>query len=464
MPRIQQTNYTMLFDAANPKVDSLFAMLSEGETTDGSISDDKVLEIEEKLMVGSFDDYLKKFKPTVYGYWEDGVPFHSLEPPTGVPASLVQETVLDRNDRTLKMLIKMMSQKGSSDKIIAEYGKYDEETKSYGDYGRITGLLAPDKAVEDMKELRRSIDYLERKNAEYEKDSPMKKNAVAKLIGARKETVRYYNNFGALLTLTTGILKERVDAIAEKNSRENGGGNGGGNGEPKKLPDFRPPVLIGTEWVPASEAPQKLKQLLLESGEASAENAVEADNEAASESNTSLTAESQNNEVSTNVAKREETEEEKKIRIANTHSTYQENTKNALIAEYNSYMEQICAAKGEEYDPNSAIGSFQRELIVNVFANGDVAQFKNMGEEETATLYDLYAEKNLQYEASFMNAAKVLIEKVLDVKAFFDQYGKPKNALMSPKLLVVNAALSQTVDESNIKKTGTVSDSCKHHD
>ena len=68
MKIINQTNRTVLFDVINPECLDLINLMAGIETTDKSLTDEKIKEIHSHLLVRSFDEFLRKFAPTIYSY------------------------------------------------------------------------------------------------------------------------------------------------------------------------------------------------------------------------------------------------------------------------------------------------------------------------------------------------------------------------------------------------------------
>ena len=68
MKIIEQTNRTIDFQEINPEKPDLLTLVGEIKGLD-SLSDDKVKEINEKLVVTSFDEFMGKFSPTVYSFF-----------------------------------------------------------------------------------------------------------------------------------------------------------------------------------------------------------------------------------------------------------------------------------------------------------------------------------------------------------------------------------------------------------
>ena len=65
---ITQTNRTILFEEINPEKLDLLTLIDEVKDMD-SLSDERIIEINKYLLVSDFDDFLKKFEPKVYSYY-----------------------------------------------------------------------------------------------------------------------------------------------------------------------------------------------------------------------------------------------------------------------------------------------------------------------------------------------------------------------------------------------------------
>ena len=140
---IEQTNRTILFDAINPEKYNLFQLMTDVSDDSSSLTDEKVEEISEHLLVRSFDEFLDKFKPTIYyyfGYKEDeygkadGRMIYSLEYPTDVPKELVNTMVIDKSNDFLKMFINLIDSKRDAGKTNVSF-----------DYQKIIKQLSPEK-------------------------------------------------------------------------------------------------------------------------------------------------------------------------------------------------------------------------------------------------------------------------------------------------------------------------------
>ena len=206
---IEQTNRTILFDVVNPEVFNMFNIMSDVDENSRSLTDEKVAEINDALLVKSFDEFLKKFQPTIYSYFdqERGM-VYELTKPAGIPEPLVKKIVIDRNNTFLKMFISIMDSKKASGATNASFN-----------YEKVTEMLAPHKTLKEIKKLKKDITYLENKNAEFESDSPAKQDAVLKLKSKLEKTKKYYNETASQLTLMLGMIKDNLDTAVRYSIR-----------------------------------------------------------------------------------------------------------------------------------------------------------------------------------------------------------------------------------------------------
>lgn len=68
MAIINQTNRTVLMEEINPEKLDMLTLVGDVKGID-SLSDDKIKEINDNLLVSSFDKFLEKFDPTIYSYY-----------------------------------------------------------------------------------------------------------------------------------------------------------------------------------------------------------------------------------------------------------------------------------------------------------------------------------------------------------------------------------------------------------
>lgn len=67
MDTITQTNRTILFAEINPEHLNLLTLIGDVRGK-SSLDDDKMKEINEELLVSSFEEFLERFSPVVYSW------------------------------------------------------------------------------------------------------------------------------------------------------------------------------------------------------------------------------------------------------------------------------------------------------------------------------------------------------------------------------------------------------------
>ena len=321
---IEQTNRTILFDVVNPEVFNMFNIMSGVDENSKSLTDEKVAEINNALLVNNFDEFLKKFQPTIYSYFdqERGM-VYELTKPAGIPEPLVKKIVIDRNNTFLKMFISIMDNKKASGATNASFN-----------YEKVTEMLAPHKTLKEIKKLKKDIAYLENKNAEFESDSPSKQDAVLKLKSKLDKTKKYYNETASQLTLMLGMIKDNLDTAVRASE--------------KGITEFNPalPVIEDAEII-ALEVSDQPAALLTDKGSAAKEESTEL-------ANTSK------GEVAVTAAPKKEVISYKDLSIS------------VIEEQYNESMQTLYESVGQKYDPESSSASLSKELIVAAFTDWSV--------------------------------------------------------------------------------------------
>lgn len=404
---IEQTNRTILFDIVNPEIFSMYNIMSDVDENSKSLTDEKVAEINDVLLVNSFDEFLRKFKPTIYSYFdkEKGM-VYELTKPAGIPDSLIKKIEIDRNNTFLKMFISIMDKKKSSGAINATFN-----------YEKITEMLAPQKVLRDIKKLKKDITYLEGKNAEFESDSPAKQDAVLKLTAKLEQTKKYYNETSSQLTLMLGMIKENLDTAAEAAK--------------KGITDFKPALPVFNE---------KAEILALDAPPAGSQNLIGEKSGNTGDTSTELA----------NMAKGEVAATTTGAVAEKKTISYKELSISVIEDQYEKSMEELYTSVGQTYERNTGTASLSKELVVSAFSDKVSDTLMALSVEEKAELYNKYSSMNAEWQKAFIRTAKLLIEKILSVKSFFDQY-QPKSKQMQPSLLVVNASMSDILEEKNLE-------------
>ncbi|MCI8948096.1 MAG: hypothetical protein HFI91_13785 [Lachnospiraceae bacterium] len=253
MKIINQTNRTVLFDVINPECLDLINLMAGIETTDKSLTDEKIKEIHSHLLVRSFDEFLRKFAPTIYSYFDADSKrmVYTLERPMGIPAQFVKEIVIDRNNNFLKTFIRLIDEKRSSNKPNVTFN-----------YESMLEMLSPQKTLNDMKRLNKDVNYLAKESMKLESDSPAKLKRLKMLSKKINETENFYNEFPTQIALMIGTIRENLAAI------EAAGKAGGGTPAPA-LPYFDGEGEMKTiafkpgEDIPLLEVDDQATQLLV---------------------------------------------------------------------------------------------------------------------------------------------------------------------------------------------------------
>ena len=379
----------------------MFNIMSDVDENSKSLSDEKVAEINNALLVNNFDEFLRKFKPTIYSYFdqERGM-VYELTKPAGIPEPLVKKIVIDRNNTFLKMFISIMDSKKASGATNASFN-----------YEKVTEMLAPHKTLKEIKKLKKDITYLENKNAEFESDSPAKQDAVLKLKAKLERTKKYYNETSSQLTLMLGMIKDNLDTAV--------------SAAQKGVTEFNPalPVFNENAEIVALGVQDNPASLLEDKGKG---------NESTELANAAK------GEVAVTAASEKKTISYKDLSVA------------VIEEQYNESMRALYESVGQEYDTESSSASLSKELIVAAFTDKVPDKLVAMDIDTKVELYNKYSAINTLWQKSFIRTAKLLIERILSVKAFFDQY-QPKSPFMRPSLLVVNAPMSDILEEKNLE-------------
>jgi len=370
MEIIQQTNRTMLFEEINPEKLDLLTLVGDVSGID-SLDDEKIKEINEHLLVRNFDEFLQKFSPVVYSFYNvsdeeegRGKVVYTLKKPENIPEDYITEIHLDHNNDFLKMLFTLIETKRSQGIINVDF-KFD----------RVLDMISPKKVMDDIRQARKEIHYLYEKYEALEDNDPKKLDLGDKLNYKFDEARKHYNNVMAMLPLAIEDIKTR---LLLGYNEESGGSK---------------PVQVGR-----------------------------------------LTIDDDGNLKIIEAPKEDE---------------------NALmIADKSNSSTSLATIFEEDYDDVSESPSdYVRGLVVRTFCPLPTATTKVDVDREIQN-YKTYLEFYTQAKDDFIKAAKPLIEKILGVKMFFDQYNTKKRG-MRPSLLVTNNKLEMLVKSSNINRLET---------
>ncbi|MCX7746220.1 MAG: transcriptional regulator [Clostridia bacterium] len=364
MEIIYQTNRCMLFEEINPEKLDLLTVVGDVKGID-SLNDEKIKEINQLLLVKNFDEFLEKFSPSVYSFYNaaNQKVIYTLKKPENLPEECVSEIKLDHNNDFLKMLFTLIDAKRSQ-------GIKNVDFK----FEKVLDMISPKKVMEDIKQVRKEIHYLYNKYEELEDGDPKKLDMGDKLNYKFEEASQNYNNVMAMLPLAIEDIKTRL--LFGRSQDEN-----------------------------KSEAIQIGLLTMGENGELKIIEAPKSDSNALM-----LMDESRNNSL-----------------VTVFEEDYEAVTENA--------------------------SAYVKDLVVRTFCPLPAVQTEIDIEREVAN-YNTYLEFYKNAKDDFVKTAKPLVEKILGVKMFFDQYAT-KNKGMLPTLLVTNNKLDMMVKSNNVPRLET---------
>ena len=122
MNTITQTNRTILFEEINTEKLNLLTLVGDVRGVN-SVSDDKIKEINDALLVRSFDEFLEKFEPVVYSYFDanNQKVIYTLKKPETIEDELLSEIHLNRQNDYLKMLMTLVEAKRAEGSINVDF-------------------------------------------------------------------------------------------------------------------------------------------------------------------------------------------------------------------------------------------------------------------------------------------------------------------------------------------------------
>ncbi|MDB2156797.1 transcriptional regulator [Clostridium butyricum] len=365
MDVIQQTNRTMLFEEINPERLDLLTLVGDTKGLN-SLNDDKIKEINENLLVSSFDEFLDKFAPTVYSFYNanNQKVMYTLNKPETLPDELTTEIPINQSNDFLKMLFTLIDTKRAQGIANVDF-KFEN----------LLDMISPKKVMEDIKQTRKEIQYTYGKYDSLDDEDPLKLDLGDKLNDMFEEASQNYNNIMAMLPLAIEDIKTRLllgadDSASGNDPFQAGVLSLGENGELKVL-----------------EAPKK-----------------------------------------------EET---------------------ALIAIDDNANAGLIEAFEDDYDDvNDVKSDYVKSLVVRTFCPLTSTMESTIDIDKEVGNYNTYLEFYKSAKDDFIKTVKPLIEKLLGVKMFFDQY-QAKNKGMKPTLLVTNTKLSRLVNSLNLPRLNT---------
>ncbi len=362
MDVITQTNRTILFTEINPECLNLLTLIGDvrGKT---SLDDDKIKEINKELAVTSFPEFLEKFSPVVYSWCDasTGKIQYSTVRPEHIPQNCITEIPLNEMNDLLNMLITLLDAKDAQGVANVDF-----------QFGKILEMISPKKIMEDIRQVRREIQYTYGKYMELDDGDPKRLDLGDTLNYQFEQASQNYNNVLAMLPLAIEDIKTRL-LLGDGESRQGG-------------PDFKAGLLSMGE-----DGELKILEMKQE-----------------------------------------------------------ESTQLAVVDDEVNLS--LMDAFREDYDAlNENPSGYVRDLVVRTFCPLSSTMESNVNRELEVGNYNTYLEFYKQSKNDFVKVVKPLIEKILGVKTFFDQY-RVKEKGMQPKLLITNIPLEMMVKSSNLPR------------
>jgi hypothetical protein len=354
----------MLFEEINPEKLDLITIVGDVKGID-SLSDDKIKEINAHLLVRSFDEFLDKFSPSVYSFFNaaNQKVVYTLKKPEGIAEEAISEIRIDQNNDFLKMLFTLIDTKRSQGMTNVDF-KFEH----------LLDMISPKKVMDDIRQVRKEIHYMYGQYEKLDDEDPKKLDMGDKLNAMFEEASANYNNVMAMLPLAIEDIKTRL-------------------------------LLGGSNEERDAETVQVGMLTIGESGEL------------------------------------------KIIEAPKSEST------ELVLLDDNSSSDLALVFEEDYNSITESPSGYVKDLVVRTFSPLPAVRNEVNVEVEVQN-YNTYLEFYKTAKDDFVKTVKPLVEKILGVKMYFDQYAV-KNKGMAPTLLITNNKLDMTVKSANIPRLET---------
>lgn len=368
MDVIEQTNRTILFEEFNPEKLDLLTMIGNTKGME-SLSDEQIKEINEKLLVKNFDEFLDKFSPVIYSYYNAANQrvAYTLKKPENLPPHCITEIPISRHNDFLKMLMTLIDAKSA-------IGTPNVDFK----FENLLDMISPKKIMDDIRQSRKEINYVYSKYEALDDGEPKKLDLGDKLNYLFEEASQNYNNIMAMLPLAIEDIKTRLLLT---------GGGAQGSNEPLKIGVL---TMGDTGELKIIEAP-KVETTAL--------------------------------------------------------AVVDDKANSGLVSAFEDDYEAV----------NETPSSYIKNLVVRTFCPLPSTMQSEVDVSLEIQNYNTYLEFYKNAKDEFVRTVKPLVEKIIGVKMFFDQYNT-KTKGMVPSLLVTNTKLEMVVKSDNISRLETFLD------
>ncbi len=366
MSIIKQTNRTLLFEEINPEKPDILTLIGDVRGID-SLSDEKIKEMNKELLVRNFDEFINKFDPVVYSYYNAAVEtgtgkiVYTLRKPETIPEEMLTVVHLNKQNDFLNMLMSLVEAKRSQSIINVDF-----------QFDKLTDMISPRKVMEDIKQSRKELQYVYKTYAELEDGDPHKLDVADKLNIMFEEASVNYNNVLAMLPLAIEDIKTRL--------------------------------LLGEAEEKKDNTPLTLGVLSMD----------------------------ENGELKVLEAPKAETSE--------------------LMVVDDNVNAGLIAALEEDYETlNEESSDYVKALVTRTYCPLASTMVSNIDIKQEVSNYNSYLEFYKTAKDDFIKVVKPLIEKILGVWAFFEQY--PSNIKgMKPSMFITNISNDMLVKANNLPR------------
>lgn len=362
MEIINQTNRVLLLDVINPDKLDLITLVGDVKGID-SLSDDKMREINQYLECHSYEEMERKFMPTVWSFYDANSQTvkYTLERPENIAENMLTAINLNDYDSFFKTLLTVMDSRKSQGLLNVEFH-----------FENLLEMISPKKVMEDIKMVRKEIQYNYQKLSRLEDGDPERLDVGDRLNLLFEDASANYNNLMAMLPLAIEDIKTRLLL---------------GAGEQQDSGNAISPGML------TMSADGELKIL-----------------EAPKEEATGL------------------------ITLDDTANT-----------------ELIEVLKEDYQQVNDNPSDYVQNLVVRTFCPLTVASQSEMDVETEVANYNSYLDFYRVSKDNFIKVVKPLVEKLLGIRMFFDQY-KTKTKGMAPSLVIANISPEMLAKSSNLPR------------
>lgn len=365
MNTINQTNRTILFEEINPEKLNLMTLVGDvrGVT---SLSDDKIKELNDALLVRSFDEFLEKFEPVVYSFFDanNQKVIYTLKKPENIAEELLSEIHLNKQNDFLKMLMTLVEAKRAEGIINVDF-----------QFEKLTDMISPKKVMDDIRQNRKELQYTYGEYAQLEDGDPKKLDLADKLNVMFEEASENYNNVMAMLPLAIEDIKTRL--------------------------------LLGDGQKKQDEAPLALGMLTMD--------------------------------------------DHGELKIIEAPK---ENKSELMVLDDNANTGLMKAIEEDYKALNEDGNEYVMSLVTRTFCPLTSTIQSEVDVEHEVANYNSYLEFYKTSKDDFIKVVKPLIEKILGVWAFFEQYPKTCKT-MRPSMIISNISNDMMAKSSNLPRLVT---------